>query len=207
MTENRRAFDQTHDAFRRRDPVAIRRALAQDPELRGHIDDPVFSFDAPAIVAFADDPAIVSVLLEFGADPNRRSDWWAGGFHALHSATGAAADILIAAGAVPDACAARDARDPAEVRVAPPASAVRLPRGRRGHRAGVGARASRPRVVDAIRDGHYHATPLGWCCRGSLHGSPAHDHAAVARLLLGAGARPGPDTEHASPAVQAALAA
>jgi ankyrin repeat protein len=49
---------------------------------------------------------MVDVLLDFGADPNRRSDWWAGGFHALYFATGAAADRLIAAGAIPDACAA-----------------------------------------------------------------------------------------------------
>jgi ankyrin repeat protein len=66
----------------------------------------LFAFDSPAIVAFAREPAMVDVLLDFGADPNRRSDWWAGGFHALYSATGAAADRLIAAGAVPDACAA-----------------------------------------------------------------------------------------------------
>ncbi len=49
---------------------------------------------------------MVEVLLEHGADPNRRSDWWAGGFHALHSATGAAAERLLAAGATVDACAA-----------------------------------------------------------------------------------------------------
>jgi hypothetical protein len=49
---------------------------------------------------------MVDVLLDFGADPNRRSDWWAGGFHALYAATGAAADRLIGAGAIPDACAA-----------------------------------------------------------------------------------------------------
>ena len=48
----------------------------------------------------------MDVLLEFGADPNRRSDWWAGGFHPLHVARGAAAERLLAAGAVPDACAA-----------------------------------------------------------------------------------------------------
>jgi len=49
---------------------------------------------------------MVDVLLDFSADQNRRSDWWAGGFHALYFATGAAADRLIAAGAIPDACAA-----------------------------------------------------------------------------------------------------
>jgi hypothetical protein len=49
---------------------------------------------------------MVEVLLEFGADPNKRSDWWAGGFHALHVATGEAAEKLLRAGAVADACAA-----------------------------------------------------------------------------------------------------
>ncbi len=98
--------EQAHDAFQRRDARAIRRLLAQHPELRARINDPVFPFDSPAIVCFANDPDIVAVLLEFGADPNRRSDWWAGGFHALHSATGDAAERLLAAGAVPDACAA-----------------------------------------------------------------------------------------------------
>lgn len=49
---------------------------------------------------------MIDVLLEFGADPNRRSDWWAGGWHVLHGAKAAVADRLIEAGAAPDACAA-----------------------------------------------------------------------------------------------------
>ena len=57
----------------------------------------------------------------------------------------------------------------------------------------------------ATRDAHYDATPLGWCCHGSLHGNQDHDHAGVARLLLEAGARRGPDTQDASPAVMAVL--
>ena len=95
-----------HDALQRRDAKAIRHLFAHHEGLRSRINDPIFSFNSPAIVAFADDPAIVEVLLEFGADPNRRSTWWAGGFHALYAATGVAAERLLAAGAVPDACAA-----------------------------------------------------------------------------------------------------
>ncbi|HVH57367.1 MAG TPA: ankyrin repeat domain-containing protein [Vicinamibacterales bacterium] len=106
MTENGRAEEEIRDAFEHRDAEAVRRFLEQNPELRARINEPVFGFNSPAIVAFANDPAMVDVLLDFGADPNRRSEWWAGGFHALYSATGAAADRLIAAGAVPDACAA-----------------------------------------------------------------------------------------------------
>jgi ankyrin repeat protein len=93
-------------AFHERDTKALRRLFEQHPELRARINDPLFAFDAPAIVAFAADRAIVDLLLDFGADPNRRSDWWAGGFHALHGATAASAERLIAAGATPDACAA-----------------------------------------------------------------------------------------------------
>ena len=44
------------------------------------------------------------------------------------------------------------------------------------------------RELVQIRDAHYGATPLGWCCHGSLHGNRGHDHAGVARLLLAAGA-------------------
>lgn len=100
------APERMHEALQKRDARAVRRILENNPKLRDRINDPVCSFDAPAIVSYADDPDMVDVLLDFGADPNRRSDWWAGGFHALHSATGASADRLLAAGAIPDACAA-----------------------------------------------------------------------------------------------------
>lgn len=94
------------EAFHQCDAGEVRRLFDRHPELRARIDAPVFAFDSPTIVAYANDAAMVQVLLDAGADPNRRSGWWAGGFHALHSATGAAAELLLAAGAVPDACAA-----------------------------------------------------------------------------------------------------
>src|SRR6188472_4298472 len=95
-----------HDALCRHDAAEVRRLLRDHPELRQRINEPLFSFNSPAIVAYANDAAMVDVLLEAGADPNRRSEWWAGPFHALYSATGEAAERLIAAGAVMDACAA-----------------------------------------------------------------------------------------------------
>src|SRR5687768_5562611 len=100
------AVEQLHEAFHRRDAVAVRDLFARNPAFRSYIDAPLFGFDSPAIVAYANDPALVDVLLELGANPNARSGWWAGGFHPLHSATGPAAERLLAAGAVPDACAA-----------------------------------------------------------------------------------------------------
>ena len=99
-------LERVHEAFRRHDAAAVRRLLLQYPELRARINEPLFAFNSPAIVAYADDVHMVEVLLEVGADPNRRSDWWAGGFHALYGATGEAAAKLIKAGAVIDACAA-----------------------------------------------------------------------------------------------------
>lgn len=95
-------------AFGARDAEAVRGLFERYPAAREMIDAPLFPFDAPALVHVAGtgDLALIEVLLEFGADPNRRSDWWAGGFHALHAARGAVADRLLEAGAVPDACAA-----------------------------------------------------------------------------------------------------
>ena len=61
------------------------------------------------------------------------------------------------------------------------------------------------RSLVAIRDAHYSATPLGWCCHGSRFGNTSHDHAGVARLLLEAGARPEPGIREASAAVEAVL--
>jgi ankyrin repeat protein len=422
---SRTPIERAHEAFRRHDAKALRRLFERHPELRARIDEPEFSFDSPAIVAFAKDPAMVDVLHDFGADPNRRSTWWAGGFHALYSATGSAAERLIAAGANPDACAAAhldrpellaamiaadpqrvherggdgqtplhfassravidlllasgadiDARDvdhrataaewmlerardagryelarylvergahadiflaaalgltervramlrsdrellelktgqgsyaeqppssshiytwtigdgrtPLEVAsqfeqretlevmlgFASPLQRLRLAfrrgdetaartllredptliesisrqehrtisdaawdgdehavalmlelgfdPGTPGHDSGTALHCAAwqgfpdtvatilrhrdARALVDIRDAHYGATPLGWCCHGSMHGNTARDHAAVARLLLEAGARPGADTQEASPRVEAVLA-
>ncbi len=98
--------EQFRSAVERGDAKALPRLLEEHAEVRAGINDPMFGFDAPALVASSDNLEIVSVLLEFGADPNRRSEWWAGGFHPLHGARGAVAERLLAAGAIPDACAA-----------------------------------------------------------------------------------------------------
>ena len=93
-------------AVRDGDANALRALLEQYDEVRSSINAPIFGFDSPALVAVSDDVEMIDVLLEFGADPNRRSSWWAGGFHPLHSARGEAAEHLVAAGSTPDACAA-----------------------------------------------------------------------------------------------------
>ena len=98
--------EQFKKAVRDRDANVLRRVLDQHQEARAVINEPMFAFDSPALVAVVDDIDLVDALLSYGADPNRRSDWWGGGFHPLHSARGAVAERLLAAGAIPDACAA-----------------------------------------------------------------------------------------------------
>ena len=88
-------------------PTRVRRIFQQQPALAA--DDrraPLLASTRRRSSHCANDAAMVDVLLELGADPNRRSEWWAGPFHALHVATGDAAARLLAAGAIPDACAA-----------------------------------------------------------------------------------------------------
>jgi ankyrin repeat protein len=122
----RPVLERIHGAFAARDARAVRDLLQSHPAARAHIDSPLFPFDSPALLNFLDESAMVDVLLEFGADPNRRSDWWAGGFHPLHSATGAVADRLLAAGAVPDACAAANLDRPELLRQILDADAARV---------------------------------------------------------------------------------
>jgi ankyrin repeat protein len=100
--------ERAHQAVEQGDAPALRRLLETHPELRAAINEPLFAFDSPALVAVAGDGNVelVDVLLEFGADPNVRSSWWAGGFSPLHGASPAVAERLLAAGAVPDTCAA-----------------------------------------------------------------------------------------------------
>jgi ankyrin repeat protein len=88
------------------DAKTVRTLLAQHEDVRASLDTPIFAFDSTALLASQEHVDVIDVLLEFGADPNRRSSWWAGGFHPLHGARGIAAEHLMAAGAVPDACAA-----------------------------------------------------------------------------------------------------
>lgn len=95
-------------AIHGQDAAELRRLIPHRNELRPLVNAPIFAFDAPALVAVAGsgNVALVDALLQLGADPNRRSDWWAGGFHALYSANTEVAERLLSAGAIPDACAA-----------------------------------------------------------------------------------------------------
>lgn len=99
-------IDELVDAVNARDAARVRTLLANTLALRQHLDRPLFPFGAQAIVAAKDDREIVTTLLEFGANINVRSDWWAGGFGVLDGTDPAQAAWLIERGAIVDIHAA-----------------------------------------------------------------------------------------------------
>jgi ankyrin repeat protein len=88
------------------DAANLRRLLAASPALCTHIDRPLFSFGAEAIVVAKNDRPVVETLLEFGANINVKSDWWAGGFGVLDDTDPEQAFWLIEHGAIVDIHAA-----------------------------------------------------------------------------------------------------
>jgi ankyrin repeat protein len=110
LPDNDAALTAFKEAVQGSDTRKLRLLLRSLPALVAQIDAPVFSFDSPAIVFAAgrQDRKVVDVLLEFGADINARSQWWAGGFGVLPNhdqdfsaylaERGAAIDVWAAAG-------------------------------------------------------------------------------------------------------------
>jgi ankyrin repeat protein len=88
-----------HEAFCRDDVAAIRHALQTRPELRKLINEPIGSFDSPAILG-ARSKEMLDLLLEYGADINAKSKWWAGGFSLLDTASDDLSAYAISRGAV-----------------------------------------------------------------------------------------------------------
>jgi ankyrin repeat protein len=183
-----------HAAFSARDAGRLRELLLRHPAARASVDAPVFPFGATALLHFNGpaDLALVEVLLAFGADPNRRSSWWAGGFHPLHSATGAVAERLMAAGAEPDACAAAHLDRPDLLRRILDADPARVQE--RGGDGQTPLHFARSReVADLLlaggadvdaRDVDHRSTPAQWMLQGR-RGAGRYD---LARYLMERGA-------------------
>jgi len=89
-------------AVRQGNALQTRQLLAENPALRAHVNRPLFSFGARPINVARDHIDVVDVLLEFGADINLKSDWWAGGYTVLDDVNPQLADALIARGAEVD---------------------------------------------------------------------------------------------------------
>ncbi len=84
------------------DSFALEDLLKSKAVLRRKINDPMFSFGTQAIIQASTQSRakeLIPVLIRYGANPNIRSDWWAGGFSALDLAKGDVVDLLLTSGA------------------------------------------------------------------------------------------------------------
>lgn len=99
LTPTPAQIEQFKGAVEAGDAPGLETLLERTPALASVVNEPLFGFDAPAIVFRANNRALVDVLLRHGADINARSRWWAGGFGILDGADAETADALMERGA------------------------------------------------------------------------------------------------------------
>ena len=83
------------------DAERLERLLKSKRSARRLLDRPLFAFDSPALIQASRHPKaerLLTILVRYGADPNIRSTWWAGGFGALDGASEATAKLLLSLG-------------------------------------------------------------------------------------------------------------
>lgn len=89
------------------DTQAVEELLNRYPELRAILDEPLpgYGFGQHALFAAVQrsDRPTIDLLLRFGADIQKRTEWWAGGFGVLDDCDPSLADFLIERGAELDA--------------------------------------------------------------------------------------------------------
>ncbi len=89
------------------DAPRVRELLARHPELRAKIDHPLpgdgFGIFALYAAVQRSDRATIDVLLDAGANINKRTEWWAGGFGVLDDCHPSMLEFLTQRGAVLDA--------------------------------------------------------------------------------------------------------
>src|SRR5437763_2061264 len=81
------------------DAGTFRKVLERHPNLKTRINEPIAAFDSPLITTVRT-REMLDVLLEAGADINAKSQWWAGGFGLLDSASAELAAYAMERGAV-----------------------------------------------------------------------------------------------------------
>jgi ankyrin repeat protein len=79
-------IEQFKQAVNENDLETVSNLLQSHTSLVTRIGEPWFAFDSPAIVVAAGkgNRRMVDLLLQYGADINAKSSWWAGGFGVLH---------------------------------------------------------------------------------------------------------------------------
>ena len=107
------------EAVKQKDTDRVRALAGANPELLGAFDPDSYGGLALNIAVGRGDLDMIEVLLDLGADPDLKSDWWAGGFAALHTMPPDLmhdiAPLLVAAGATVDAHAAASLGDLAQL--------------------------------------------------------------------------------------------
>ncbi len=89
-------------AIEKGDATALEELLRANATLRKRVNEPMFEFNSQPILRASHHPAaekLLPILVRYGADPNVRSKWWAGGFSALDSAKGETVELLLGLGA------------------------------------------------------------------------------------------------------------
>jgi ankyrin repeat protein len=101
-------IDALEQAIKDNDAAAVARVLGEHPEVKARLDEPLphGAFGQTALLAAVErtNRETIDALLRAGADINRKSHWWAGGFHVLDDAWREPwlAPFLIDRGAVPE---------------------------------------------------------------------------------------------------------
>jgi hypothetical protein len=94
-------------AIRATDAARVRELLAQHPDLCTTIDNPLpnYGFGTHALFAAVQrsDRATIDVLLQAGANIQKRTEWWAGGFGVLDDCDPSLLEFLLERGAALDA--------------------------------------------------------------------------------------------------------
>ena len=99
--------DQFLSALNDGDVERVRALLRDHAEVRAAVNAPISHFNSRPAARATKNLPLLDLLIEYGADLNLKSDWWAGGFGLLeYDCTPDQAQPLIARGAVPDIFAA-----------------------------------------------------------------------------------------------------
>lgn len=101
------SVEQFLDALHAGDVERVRALLATDADARAAINAPISHFNSRPIARATRNLPLFDLLVQYGADPNLKSAWWAGGFGLLeYDCTPADAAPLIARGVAVDVFAA-----------------------------------------------------------------------------------------------------
>ena len=98
--------EQFHSALGDGDVERVRALLAAHAEVRAAVNDPAAGFGSRPVAIARQNLPLLDVLLEYGADLNLKSTWWAGGFGVLEESSPDEAPALIERGAIVDIFAA-----------------------------------------------------------------------------------------------------